>query len=253
MAKGGPLIMENHAANRWIENEPKHPLAHTHWAMNYLPAPLEKGDGTGIRELLVERLEGLFTSCGSGSWCDAAFSQLKERVTRDYFSGDWTVVFLNSDEEAEKALEAPTVVEKLTKIRDAFGLSMAALADIIRASRASVYNWFENETPSEGFVQRIEKLHEIAQEWKAANPYHYGPGKLMKQKLGDGASMHERLSREEPDINEIREGMKSLLALMNKQREMMDRAKARSAKTPSDSENHKELLERLTGSVSADK
>jgi hypothetical protein len=74
----------------------------------------------------------------------------------------------------------------------------------------------------------------------------------MKQKLGDGPSMLDRLSREELNMAEIRSGMDSLLALMNKQRERMDRAKARSAKVPADTESHRELLERLTGSVSAD-
>ncbi len=242
-------MMTYQAANRWIENELEHSLIHPHPAINYSPAPLEKAGSTGIRELLVENI---FTNCGSGSWCDAAFSQLKENVTRDYFSNDWTVIFLASEETAEK-ISLPTIAEKLNDVRDAFGLSMAALADILKASRASVYNWFENETPSEVFVQRIETLYGIAREWQTKNPYHYAPGKLMKQKLGDGPSMFERLSREELNLDEIRSGMDSLLVLMKKQRERMDRAKARSAKAPADIEGHRELLERLTGSVTADK
>lgn len=237
------------AVNRWIEGEPEHSLTYPHPAMNYSPAPLEKGGSTGIRGLL---LESLMTSCGSGSWCDAVFSQLKENVTHDYISGDWAVIFLASEETAEK-ISPPTIAEKLNDIRDAFGLSMAALADILKASRASVYNWFENETPSEGFVRRIETLYGIAQEWETKNPYHYAPGRLMKQKLGDGPSMFERLSHEGLNLDEIRNGINSLLVLMNKQRERMDRAKARSTKTLADVEGHSELLERLTGSVTADK
>ena len=241
-------MMTYQAANRWIENEEKHSLAHPHPAMNYLPAPLEKAGSTGIRGLLVENL---FTNCGSGSWCDAMFSQLKENVTRDYFSGDWTVIFLASGEKTEKILP-PTIAEKLNDVRDAFGLSMAALADILKASRASVYNWFEKEPQSADIVQRIETLYGIAREWETKNPYHYAPSRLMKQKLGDGPSMYERLHREELNLDEIRNGMDSLLVLMKKQRERMDRAKARSAKAPADAEVHGELLERLTGSVTAD-
>ena len=242
-------MMTYQAANSWIEHEEKPFLTHPHQAINYTSAPLEETESTGIRGLLVENL---FTSCGSGSWCDAVFSQLKENVTRNYFSGDWTVIFLDSGEQAEKILP-PTIAEKLNGIRDIFGLSMAALADILKASRASVYNWFEKEPQSADIVHRIEILYEIAQEWKTKNPYHYAPGKLMKQKLGDGPGMFERLSREELNLDEIRNGIDSLLVLMNKQRERMDRAKARSAKVPADAEGHRELLERLTGSVTADK
>lgn len=239
------------AAGRWVASMSELPLPLLHPAVNYSPAPFENHDSTGTRELL-RLVEKLSSSCGSGSWCDAAFSQLEANVTRDYFSGGWLVILLPSTEAEERNL-LPTIAEKLNGIRDAFGLSMAALADVLKASRASVYNWFENEPRGEKIVQRIETLYEIAQEWDAKNPYHYAPGKLMKQKLGDGPSMFDRLCREELDFNEIRNGIDSLLALMTKQRERMDRTKERSAKIPADTEGHRELLERLTGSVTADK
>ena len=162
-------------------------------------------------------------------------------------------VVLSAEVLEEETPITATVVEKLNAIRDSFGFSMSSLANILVASRASVYNWLENETPTERFVQRIEKLYEITQKWEAKNPYHYAPGRLLKQKLGDGPSMFERLSHDELDLDEIRNGMDSLLVLMNKQRERMDHAKARSAKAPADTESHKEILERLTGSVTADR
>jgi len=235
-------------ANRWDMNETAHSCSHSQRIINYLPAPLGKDISTGIRELLAETI---FTSCGSGSWCDAVFSQLKENVTRDYFFGSWTVNYLPTEGNVVDTTP-PTIAEKLIKVQDTFGLSTATLADILRASRASVYNWFENETPSTVFVQRIEKLYEIAQEWEDHNPYHYAPGRLMKQKLGDAPSMYELLSHEELIRDEICNGMESLLALMNKQQEKMDRAKTRSEKASADTESHRELLERLTGSITAD-
>ncbi len=241
--------MAYQAASVWHETKVEQSLAHTYPDLNYLPAPLEEVGNTGIRGLLPE---SLVTSCGSGSWCEEAFSLLRERVVEDNFSGGWTVLIFAPEEVAEQALP-PTIVEKLEEIRSSFGVSIASLAEILGASRASVYNWLENETPTERFIQHIDALYEVAHEWKEKNPYHYPPGRLMKQKLADGPSMHERLSREEPDVNEIHNGMDNLLALMGKQREMMDRAKARSAKAASDPESHKELLERLTGSVTADK
>jgi len=235
--------------DRRLENDSKHTMISQHSTMNYCAAPLEESGSTGIRSLL---LKSLSANCGSGSWCDAVFPQLKETISRDYSIGDWTVISLPSGETAEE-FSPPTIAEKLDEIRDAFGLSMAALADVLKVSRASVYNWLENEPRGTNVVQRIETLYNVAQGWKGKNPYHYAPGKLMKQKLGDGPSMFDRLCREELDMDKIHSGMDSLLLLMNKQRERMDRAKARSAKIPAGTEGHRELLERLTGSVTADK
>lgn len=230
----------------WAPSKLPLPLGHV---STYEPEPLEVSSGSSIHVLLGS--EGMFTICGSGSRFDAALAGLIRHPTPIHTPDAWPVIILSSEVEATDA--PPTIAEKLNDIRDAFGLSMAALADILKASRASVYNWFENETPSEGFVQRIETLYETAQEWKAKNPYHYAPGKLIKQKLANGPSMFDRLNHVQLDRDEIRNGMDSLLVLMNKQRERMDRTKARSAKAPADTEGHRELLERLTGSVTADK
>lgn len=215
----------------------------------YKPEPLEVSSGSSIHVLLGS--VGMFTICGSGSRFDAALAGLIRHPIPVHAPDVWPVIILSSEIEATGT--PPTIAEKLNEVRDAFGLSMAALADILKASRASVYNWFENETPSEGFVRRIETLYRIAQGWETKNPYHYAPGRLMKQKLGDGPSMFERLSGEELNLDEISNGIDGLLVLMNKQREKMDRAKMRSAKAPADDEGNKELLERLTGSVTADK
>ncbi len=230
----------------WTSRKFPLPLGHV---LAYEPEPLEVSSGSSIHVLLGS--EGMFTICGSGSRFDAALAGLIRYPTPVHTPDVWPVIILSSEIEATDT--PPTIAEKLSTIQNAFGLSVASLATILRASRAIVYIWLENGPPTERFVQRIEKLHEIAQEWEAKNPYHYAPGKLMKQKLGDGPSMFERLSGEGLSLDEIRNGIDSLLVLMNKQRERMDRAKARSAKVPEDSESHKELLERITGSVSADR
>lgn len=237
-------------ANSWNGNYLVQPLPYPYPTMNFSPAPLEKGESTGKQQPLSS-IVNLFADCGSGSWRDAALAKLRERISRQYFSGNWIVVSIDFEENTEK-ISPYTIAEKLDDIRDAFGLSIAALADILKVSRASVYNWFENAPRSTGAIKRIEKMYGIAQEWRSHNPYHYAPGRLMKQELGDGPSMFERLSRDELDLDDIRNGMDGLLVLMNKQRERMDRAKARSAKTPANTESHEEILERITGSVTAD-
>ncbi len=232
----------------WVEVE-RNAQRHLHSSVNYFPTPTKGGDTTGKTRVLVE---DLISNCGSGSRCDATYATLREYIRLQPCSGGWATLSIVFEKET-KAPPPPTIGEKLDRIRDAFGLSMSALADVLQASRASVYNWYETAPRSEHILQRIETLLGIAQNWQEMNPYHYPPGKLMKQKLGDGPSMLEHLGREELDIEEIQKGLEGLLALMRKQRERMDRAMARSTNAPTDSESHKELLERITGSVTADK
>ena len=248
MAKGDSIMTV--CFDRWIEHKSQQILQSM--ATNFQPESLEEGRSTGIWVLLGH--SGLITCIGSGSRLNIVVPHPKLRGKnrpRNY-SPNLSDIVLSAEILEEETLIAATLVEKLNAIRDSFGLSMAALANILGASRASVYNWLENETPTERFVQRIEKLYGIAREWEDKNPYHYAPNRLLKQKLGDGPSMFERLSRDELDLDEIRNGMDRLLVLMNKQRERMDHVKARSAKAPVDTESHKEILERLTGSVTAD-
>lgn len=144
------------------------------------------------------------------------------------------------------------MVEKLDTIRDAFGLSAGSLAEILKVYRASVYNWIEHELPTERFAQRIDQLYSIAKKWESMNVYHYPPGKLMKQKLGDGLSMQDRLRREVPDTGGIPKGLEDLQALMHNQREKMDHVKIRSSKAQGDTASQKEILERITGSITSD-
>lgn len=240
----------NYAATGWIEHDLPHSPQRAHPAiMGYrASSPILESENTGIRAFLD------VSSSGSGSRYGAvvdSLSQLKERLVSIDISGNRMVLSITTGAETE-VIAPPTIPEKLDQIRDAFGLSMSALANVLRASRASVYNWYETAPQSEHILQRIETLFEIAREWQEINPYHYPPGKLMKQKLGDGPSMLERLGREVLDMGEIRSGMDDLRALMQKQRQRMDEAKARAARVPGGVERRKELLERLTGSVTAD-
>ena len=232
----------------WVEVERK-TQQHLHPSVNYFPTPTKRRNTTGKTMVLVE---DLVSNCGSGSRCDATYATLREYIRPQPCPGGWATLSIVFEEET-KAPPPPTIGEKLDRIRDAFGLSMSALADVLRASRASVYNWYETAPRSEHILQRIETLLGIAQSWQEMNPYHYPPGKLIKQRLGDGPSMLERLGREELDMGEIQSGMDDLCALMQKQRERMDEAKARAARVPGGVERRKELLERLTGSVTADK
>lgn len=199
--------------------------------------PEERSETTGIRDSLIE---SFLSHCGSG--CAWIFDALEGHIHKSEVFRYW--------ETTEQAAPA-TIAEKLDLIRNAFGLSMSALAKVLQSSRASIYNWYKAEPRSDEVLERIDTLHEIALQWKDMNPYHYAPGKLMKQKLADGQSLLERLGQDSLDKESVQRGLEGLLVLMTKQRERMDRAKARSGKGAADEESHEEIMERLTGSAAA--
>lgn len=228
----------------WVAGTPppKHPYLEGHYFTHE-----ERSESTGIRAFSIE---SLLSSHSSGSECATIFDALKDHIREFVLSRYWKVPYLAFQESTEEATPA-TIAEKLDQIRNAFGLSMTALAKALQSSRASIYNWYETEPHRDDALKRIEALHDIARQWKEMNPYHYAPGKLMKQKLADGPSLLERLSEERLDNESIQRGLEGLLLLMEKQRKRMDRAKARSAKVSAEDESHEELMERLTGTVNA--
>jgi transcriptional regulator with XRE-family HTH domain len=239
--------------NYWETSNKKLPFEHT---CVYTPESWELQSSSATQMQLLT--EHAFLEHGSGSyWVEmlSGLPQHKTPVIPVNIGGVWSVLVVDAGVGIEKQLSSPASVgEKLTDIRDSFGLSAAALASILRASRASVYNWLENEIPTDNFVQRIEQLSTIVAQWQEMNPFHFPPGRLMKQKLGKGVPMLERLSREELDSVEIQTGMGDLLTLMTKHRERMDKAKRRaSSNGPIDSADHREILERVTGSITADR
>jgi len=237
--------MRKHTTNNmWETNGKKLPFE---YAGAYMPEVWEAESSSAVHmPLLPERT---YSGQGTGSRWSEALEELTQHAIHVNVGGAWLVLVVRTEADTEMPA---TVGEKLITIRDTFGLSTAVLASALKASRASVYNWLDNETPTDNFMQRIEQLTNISSDWKDLNPFHFTPGRLMKQKLGEGTPMLERLSREELDMEEIKEGMTGLLALIKKHKERMDKAKARASKSPGDTAAQAEILERITGSITAD-
>lgn len=240
------MLVDNSAID-WAADNQRAPVD---VVSEYTPQPIGAHESSGIH--VIPDLERSLTSCGSGSRWYGTFARLREEMAHVNLGDDWSVIVLPYDSLAEQVNQLPSVAEKMAVIQDGFGLSVAALASILGASRASIYNWLENESPSASFTHRIDEIYKIASEWKSKNPYHFAPERLMRQKLSSGLSMNELLSRNELNMAEVHRAMKDLLLLMEKRRSSMDRAKARSAKSSSDSESRNELVERFVGSVTAD-
>ena len=208
-------------------------------------APLEVDpNSTGALNQSVENIFNILTRFGSGakSWYG------KEPLTYREIVPGWVVIAVK--ESSSSITIQPTVAQMINDIRYNFGLSMSALAGILNVSRASLYNWLEQEPGNEKVFNHISSLHRFSLMWKRMNQFHYAPGKLLRQPLNEGPSMLERLGKQEMDEDEVVEGMKMLLALMKAKRDMMDRVIQISEESSPEIQN--ETLDNITLKVSMD-
>lgn len=236
------------AAKNWVRPAKALPFEHSGV---YMPAMTEVGSGGATS--YSWQMDKVELTAGSGSRWKEALGDVPlvvRKIKGVAIDNSDAVFFVFGDDAEERRFSPPTVAEKLENIRDSFGLSASALAEVLRSSRASVYNWLADEMPANATQGRIDQLHSIGREWGDLNPHHFAPGRLMKQKLGDAPSLLECLSREHLKMDEVRASMKSLLGLMDKHRSRMDSAKQRASKAGQDTEVRREFIERLTGSVS---
>ena len=201
---------------------------------------------TGVHNQSAENIFSIFTRFGSGakSWYG------KEPLIYREFVPGWLVIAVEESSSSITIQPTVTVAQMITDIRNSFGLSMSALARILDVSRASLYNWLEQEPGKEKVIKKISSLHHFSLEWKKMNQFHYAPGKLLRQPLNKGPSMLERLGKQEMDEEEVVEGMKMLVDLMKAKRDMMDRAIQASKDSSPEIQN--ESLDNLTLKVSMD-
>lgn len=164
---------------------------------------------------------------------------------------DWTTSSTKGNASEVDELLVQTTAEKLSEIQNIFGLSISHLAKILRSSRPSVYAWIGGEAPRDNIVDRIEILHQISKRWEKINPYHYSPGRLMRQPLGNQPSMLEYLTKETINTEKIEKALKILLELVQRQRVQMDSIKLRSEKTISYEMGEKSTRRRLSRIVAS--
>lgn len=215
----------------------------------------------------VFRAEDAFlTDVGSGYLPNSQLLNVRERLTWPVSSmsdslknlsfmqamyGVWPILSL---EVPNVQREAPilTTKDKLEDIRVIFGLSISHLAKVLRVSRPSLHSWLEGDMePRDQSVDRITKIYQLAKLWKDKSSFHYPPSRLMRQPLGDGPSMLERLEREVIVESEIQEGLERLIQLMRRQREQMDRSKKRRINSTHPEKEKSVTTRRLTRTISS--
>jgi DNA-binding transcriptional regulator YiaG len=161
--------------------------------------------------------------------------------------GKWQACVLECPNQGDSVHSILTTKDKLDQIREIFGVSVSHLAKILIVSRPSIHSWLEGVVePRDSAIERINNIHKIALRWKHLSKFHYSPGRLMRQNLGDEASMLERLAREPINDNEIQDGLNKLLVLMHRQREQMNRAKRRGVKSSLSDEEKEKTRHNLT-------
>jgi DNA-binding transcriptional regulator YiaG len=98
-----------------------------------------------------------------------------------------------------------TVPQKIESIREAFGLSTSALADVLAVSRPTIYQWIKGQSePSGDNRSRLDQVSEYAATWHKAFP-----GESMDHWLTDNEpgkpSLLELLRQESQDTGAIRQ------------------------------------------------
>ncbi len=182
----------------------------------------------------------------------ATISQLQLKYAET--NAGWKSVYipLSDVHEFENKALVRATAEKIERIRDVFGVSVSHLAMILRTSRPSVYTWLEGEEPRELFMLRIQQVCEYADRFSEMNPYHFSPGPLLRQPLGNAPSLLELLENEELILDDIELAFSTIIELMKRRCERMDRSKRRTGKSTAsalDKEKNRRELTRIVGSA----
>lgn len=86
--------------------------------------------------------------------------------------------------------------ERLAALRRYFSLNITDLAKVLRVERPTIYSWLqENAAPHSGNLRRIEKIYQLARDWRAMSAAPVG--KYVHQPLENSQSLLNYLSAEE--------------------------------------------------------
>jgi len=190
--------------------------------------------------------------CCDQIWPVSQLGDKLQQVDKDIKQSDyagWPVNVLDLPNESPDS-QILTTKEKLDQTREIFGLSISHLANILYVSRPTLHAWLDGSNePRDQSVERIKQIYDISQLWKNKSTFHYPPGRLMRQPLGDAPSMQENLARDILIDVEINESLDKLLELMQRQRSQMDLAIIRSQDSTLSQKNKEKTRHSLTSTI----
>lgn len=125
-----------------------------------------------------ESFYGVITSTSAPSWCSQ--SNLPARLLGGVLLGaaispGVAIAYqeqpLIHQENGQQSIAPITVPHKLESIREAFGLSTSALAEVLGVSRPTIYQWIKGQSePSGENRNRLDQVALLAATWKNAFP-----------------------------------------------------------------------------------
>jgi len=240
--------MENQTSNSWVRNNED---GYQPWKAGYTTSQLLDLNASGSSSF--GQLADLYNTNTNADWPVSLRGALihPTNIHRTRISSAWETAEIKLAEETDiQEQQIRTTAEKLEFIKDSFGITLSQLAKILRTSRPSIYSWLEGEEPRENTSLRIQQIYECAEHWAQKNEFHYSPGPIFRQPLGKEPSVLDRLTKEELDMEEIEAGLKSMMELMIRRRERIERSKNKTQNSTIDQKNiakNRHALTRTTG------
>lgn len=101
-----------------------------------------------------------------------------------------------------------TAKEKITYIRACLGMPITELARATQATRQTIYDWLNNQTPRPDKLRRIDQLYRLAQVWNQICPWPIG--KFFQYPLNGGKSVSDLFAVKTIDNQQIQSAMREL-------------------------------------------
>jgi len=139
-------------------------------------------------------------------------------------------------------------------IRDRFGLSITAIAEIMQVKRPAIYEWLSGVLPRETNQKRLSELYRVACMWEEMGPSR-PISRYLTMPVSDTQSLSDMLRADEMDMSQIQDAMRSIADQMNankahrKANSIAGRLRAKGFTAPKDKKAH---TSRVTVSLDLD-
>lgn len=245
-------------SNNWVTSREENNKI---WSSGYTAAELLNKNASSSNP--NGQLIDIFTTNTAANWAvSREYPVIEIPRSSKLFSNVWcgSVIAYDDQNTSSNVLEevetdtgesVVSIDEKLNHIRSSLDISISILAKILHTSRPSVYAWLNGDIPRDFTMFRIQSIYQIAQYWDNINHYHFGPGSLLRQPIGNTASIIELLSEENLNEDEIKSGLSVVMGIMDRKRQKMDQSINRtqiSQKSPSEKAKNRRFLTRTLGS-----
>lgn len=99
-------------------------------------------------------------------------------------------------------------VEQIKFLKDELGFNISEIAEILLATRPSIYNWLNGDKPMLKHQERLDEVYNLLNEWKKTSlgPIAY----LSRRKLNNNSSLFSLLCSDAINYGEIKEYLSAI-------------------------------------------